>query len=341
MKAAITDGAGKVWLEDIPMPEPNDYQCLCRNLVCASCTGTDRKHIHNQLPWSQVYPGVLGHESLGVVVEVGKKVKLYRRGDTVFRPTPVYPGDSICGFSSMWGGFSEYGLVTDADAWLADDSAAPVNSYSQYQMIVPDDLNLDPAAAVQLITLKEVTGFAHSVGVTLNTPTLLLGAGSVALAFCRGIKLLGGCPLIVAARRDCQLATAAKIGADYVINTEKQSLPDVVREITGGKGVSRLIDATGSPQYIKSCLPALAADGKVCTYATYPADDPVKQHIPADKLLDGRTGEVWTHDYFLSALRHNMVRLDDLYSHRLPLRMIAQGFEMIERKEAMKIVFDI
>ena len=50
MKAGITDGAGKVWLEEVPVPEPNDYQCLCRNLVCATCTGTDRKHIHNQLP---------------------------------------------------------------------------------------------------------------------------------------------------------------------------------------------------------------------------------------------------------------------------------------------------
>jgi len=36
-----------------------------------------------------------------------------------------------------------------------------------------------------------------------------------------------------------------------------------------------------------------------------------------------------------------MLRLDDLYSHKLPLRMIAEGFEMIERKEAFKIVFEM
>jgi threonine dehydrogenase-like Zn-dependent dehydrogenase len=341
MKAAITNGSGDVWVEDIPMPEPNDYQCLCKHLVCATCTGTDKKHIHNQLPWKQNYPGILGHESIGVVLETGKKVKRYRTGDMVIRPTPVYSGDKFAGFTSLWGGFAEYGLVTDAASWLADDSAATPSSYSQYQLTIPTELGLDPADAAQLITLKEVTGYAHSVGVTLNTSTLLLGAGSVALAFCRGIKLLGAYPLIVAARNDSQLEVAKKIGADFVINSSRQDLREAVLEITGGKGAQRMIDATGSPQYIEKCLAALAEDGKVATYATYPANDPVAQHIPADKLISGKTGEVWTHEYFLSALRHGMVRLDDLYSHRLPLRMISEGFEMISRKEAMKIVFDI
>lgn len=341
MKAAITDGAGKVWITDIPMPEPNDYQCLCKHILCATCSGTDRKHIHNKLLRKQEYPGVLGHESIGVVIEVGKKVQKYKLGDTVLRPTPVYHGDKIGGFSSLWGGFAEYGMVTDATAWKADDEDAPIPGYSKYQLEIPEDLGLAPEDAVQLITLKEVAGYAHSVGVTLNTPTLLLGAGSVALAFCRSIKMLGGCPLIVAARKDNQLAVAKKIGADFVVNTERQDVREAVMEITGGIGAERLIDATGSPQYIEKCLPALAENGKVSTYATYPVDDPVAKHIPADRLLAGRTGEDWTHDYFLSAVRHGLVRLDDLYSHRLPLRMISEGFDMLERKEAFKIIFDI
>ena len=120
MKAAITNGEGKVWIEDIPAPVPNDYQCLCRNLVCASCTGTDKKHIHNKLPWAQKYPGILGHESVGVVVETGAKVKNYQVGDMVIRPTPAYPGTTYHGFTSLWGGFSELGLVTDAAAVAAD-----------------------------------------------------------------------------------------------------------------------------------------------------------------------------------------------------------------------------
>ncbi|MGI6357028.1 MAG: zinc-binding dehydrogenase [Lentisphaerae bacterium] len=341
MKAAITNGEGKVWIEDLPAPVPNEYQCLCKNIVCATCTGTDRKHIHNKLPWAQKYPGILGHESVGVVVEVGSKVKNFKVGDMVIRPTPAYPGTTYHGYTSLWGGFSELGLVTDAAAIKADGADVEVNGYVQYQLKVPESLGLSAADAAQLITLKEVTGYASSLGVTLNTPVLLLGGGSVAYAFCKGIKYIGGHPLIVAARRDEQLEVASRLGADYTINVTRDDLAGAVKCLTNGAGVAYVIDATGSPQFLASALPALAPEGKVGPYATYPADDPIKNHIPAEKIGTGQTGEVATHGFFCSLVRHGMLRLDDLYSHKLPLRMIAEGFEMIERKEAFKIVFEM
>ena len=162
MKVGITDGAGKVWLDEVPVPEPNDYQCLCRNLVCATCTGTDQKHIHNKLPWKQEYPGIFGHESIGIVIETGKKVRKFRKGDMVIRPTAVYNGERYAGFTSLWGGYAEYGLVTDADAWLTDDPDAKINYYVQFQMKIPSDLQLEAGDASMLITLKEVLGYADS-----------------------------------------------------------------------------------------------------------------------------------------------------------------------------------
>ena len=116
MKAAITDGKGNVWIDDVPKPEPNDYQCLCRINACATCTGTDQKHINNKLPWDQTYPGILGHESCGVVVQVGDKVRNINVGDRYLRPAAVYPGETLGDYQSMWGGFAEFGLITDVKA---------------------------------------------------------------------------------------------------------------------------------------------------------------------------------------------------------------------------------
>ena len=50
MKAAITDGKGKVWIGEVPRPVPGEYECLCKTKACATCTGTDSKHIHDKLP---------------------------------------------------------------------------------------------------------------------------------------------------------------------------------------------------------------------------------------------------------------------------------------------------
>ena len=342
MKVGITDGAGNVWVDDVPVPKPNDYQCLCRNLVCATCTGTDRKIMHNKLSNDHEFPAILGHESIGIVEEVGKKVRKFRKGDMVIRPTAVYSTERYAGFASLWGGYTEYGLITDAEAQLADDPGVQIHSYVQYQLLLPPDLGLEAGDASMLITLKEVLSFADSIGIGLNTPTLITGIGSVGLAFCKAAKILGAYPVIAAARRDSQFPPALSLGADYVIDTEKQDLTEAVMEITKGQGVTRLVDVTGAAGYVARCLPALAPDGKISPYGRYPADDPLTAHVPEERILKGSTGEVRTHDFICSAVRHGLLPdLHRLYSHRMPFSRLKEGFDMIERKEAFKIVFDM
>ena len=342
MKAAITDGKGNVWLDEIPVPEPGDYQCLCRMLACASCTGTDLKHIHDKLPWKQEYPGLLGHESIGEVIAVGDKVRNFGLGDWVLRPTPAYPGEKYAGYSSMWGGFSEYGLVTDAAALREDAPEIQPNPYTKFQLPVPRELDLSPGDATMLVTLKETAGYVASVGVKLNDAVLVLGAGSVGISMMRFAKLFGACPLIAVARRDEQLAYAMEpIGADAVINCTREDVITRVRELTDGRGADVLIDTTGSAEFIRDCLPALAPEGRAAAYATYRRDDPVANYIPEDKLALGKTGEDIAHDYLLDAVRLGFVNLSDYYSHTMPFEKIAEGFARLEAKEAFKIVFEM
>ena len=340
MKAAITDGQGKVWLDEVPIPEPNEYQCLCKMLACASCTGTDTKHIHNKLPWAQEYPGLLGHESIGEVIAVGRKVKAFREGDWVLRPTPVYPGTTFAGYTSLWGGFSEYGLVTDGAALQADQPDVTLNGYIRFQLPVPRDLGVSPADWTMIITLKETAGFAASLGLGLNSAVAILGAGSVGIAMMRFAKVLGATPLIAVARRDEQLEYAVNtIGADAAVNSNTEDAPARLRELTGGKGLDLIIDTSGSIDLMERCLPALAPEGKISGYATYPRGDALADHFPAEKLATGVTGEDTCHDYMISAVRLGLVNLGDLYTGILPFEKIAEGFADLEAKKAMKYVF--
>ncbi|MBM4082857.1 MAG: zinc-binding dehydrogenase, partial [Planctomycetes bacterium] len=270
MKAAITDGQGNVWLAETPAPKPNDYQCLCRILACATCTGTDQKHIHNKLPWAQKYPGVLGHESVGKVVSVGAKVKSFAVGDVVLRPTAVYPGERLAGYYSLWGGFAEYGLVTDAPALLADCPTAKPSSYARFHQKLPASVPMSPADATMLITLKETASYVASVGVRLYSSLVILGSGSVAISMCRFAKIFGAYPVIVVGRRDAPLAHAReRIGADFTVNVQSEDLVAKVRRLTHGKGVDFVIDATGDVEFLKRSLPVLSDAGKAAAYATY------------------------------------------------------------------------
>ena len=312
MKAALTDGKGKVWIEEIPRPVPGDYECLCKTMACATCTGTDTKHIHDKLPWAQAYPGLLGHESVGVVIEVGKKVRNFKEGDVVLRPAVAFPGTQFAGYTSMWGGFAEYGLVGDAAAMRADDPAAKPNNYTRFQQVIPADAGISFVEATMLITLKECASYVASSGVRFRSRVLVLGAGSVGICMIRFAKIYGAHPVIAVARRDEQLAYAKDvIGADEVINVSQQDLLKTVAELTDGQGVDRIIDTTGSADFLASALPALAEGGKVGAYATYTRGKARAEIVAPELEAGGATGEDIAHQYLLDAVKLGLVKLSD------------------------------
>jgi threonine dehydrogenase-like Zn-dependent dehydrogenase len=342
MKAAITDGNGSVWLAEVPVPEPSDYQCLCKMLAGSTCTGTDQKHLYNKLPWAQNYPGVLGHESVGRVVSVGAKVRQFAVGDIVLRPTAVYPGERLGDYTSLWGGFAEYGLVTDVPALLADNPEAKPNNYARYQQKLPSSFSGTPAEATMLITLKETASYVASVGVRLFSTVVILGSGAVALSMCRFAKIYGAYPVIVLGRRDPPLADATeRMGADFTVNVQKEDLVSRVREITDGKGVDFLIDTTGDVEFMRDCLPVLSDTGKAAAYATYRSPEAVRETIAPERLVTGNTGEDTAHQYLLDAVRLGLVTLSDFYSHSLPFSQIQQGFDLLRSKSASKVVFEM
>jgi len=198
MKAAITEGKGDLKIMEIPMPEINEYQCLCKILACATCTGTDLKIIDRKMGWCKNYPVVLGHESVGVVIKKGKKVRYINQGDIFLRPTCVYFGEKIGNYYSAIGGFAEYGKITDVKAMKEDNKE--INPYTIYQQKIPSELNISPCDLTIFITLKETASFLLNIGCKFDSSLLILGSGPVGMGMVYFSKLFGCHPVIVAGR---------------------------------------------------------------------------------------------------------------------------------------------
>lgn len=137
-------------LEDIPKPVPKDNELLIKVNVCGVCR-TDLHIREGDLPRPK-FPLVLGHEIVGVVEEMGKSVKGFKKGDRVGVPwlgrscgkcaycmngkenlcdQPLFTGYSING------GFAEY-TVCDAD-------------FAIHLPSKPDDLHMAPLLCAGLI----------------------------------------------------------------------------------------------------------------------------------------------------------------------------------------------
>ena len=79
MQVAIVPEPGRIELVDAPVPTPNEYEALVEILTCSICSGTDTHIVHDQFPM-RAYPCVLGHESIGRVIECGSAVRNLKPG---------------------------------------------------------------------------------------------------------------------------------------------------------------------------------------------------------------------------------------------------------------------
>ena len=206
MLAAVVEQPGQLVVREVPDLTIAPTECLLQTLACAICNSTDHKILHGRFRYTgaDAYPGLLGHEALGRVIECGSEVTSFQEGDLVFRPMARYaPG---AGPTCMYGGLAQFGKLTD-----------PAHGGPPYHQIVPRDL--DPADATMMITLKETLSWLQRWPVQPNHSLVVLGSGPVGLSFAWFARMLGCHPVLVLGRRDEPLQRALSLGIDAVINT--------------------------------------------------------------------------------------------------------------------------
>ena len=117
MKSLTVNDQGQLSIQNTLVPQINDYQALVRMESCGVCRGTDSKLIHGQFKGFHTYPAILGHEGVGRVIELGKHVQSFKLGDLVLLP---FIENETDGYYSGWGAFSEFAVVGDAAALIAN-----------------------------------------------------------------------------------------------------------------------------------------------------------------------------------------------------------------------------
>jgi threonine dehydrogenase-like Zn-dependent dehydrogenase len=258
MKALIVERDGSVAIREAPVPQYNDYEVLVKMQASAIC-GSDIKILHNSLKGYSDYPTILGHEGVGEVCEVGKKVRNFKIGDKVV-PPKIF---GKCGdFFSTWGSMAEYGVAGDAEAMVADGLKIDVRKYLS-QRKIPNEL--ESVGATMLVTFREVYSTMKRLNFTAGKNLVVYGAGPVGLTFVKLAKLIGMGPVICVDIDDQKAGLAKDIGADIVFNSQKVELVPEIRKLFPD-GADILVDAVGVPSLINTNLKLVKFSGQVCVY---------------------------------------------------------------------------
>ena len=336
MKTLIVEKDGALAVKEVSLPEFNDCQALVKTLSCGVCNGTDAKLIHRAFKnfGPDKYPLMLGHEAVGRVVAVGKKVSTFKVGDLVLLP---FAGP-IDGYECGWGSYSEYGVVCDPK-W--DEAAyGPTPECAFGQTVLPE--GIDPVDAAMIITLREVLSSIKRFGIKANDAIAVFGCGPVGLTFIKFLSLLGAHPIIALDIIDEKLHDAKKNGADYAFNSKDPAYKDKIREICPD-GVKFVLDAVGVSAIINMAMPLLYDQGKICCYGISPnlsmeinwADAPYNWQLQFQQF-PSKVEEGEAHNQVMNWLKAGVINLKDYISDYFDFENILAAFEKLEKKQIAK-----
>ncbi len=258
MKAAIVERPGVLAVREIPMPVAGEYDALCELLYGATCSGTDLHLLHGRFPWPVRYPTVLGHESVGRVIEVGAKVRHFQVGDLVTR----VGAPAIDEISVNWGGFAEYGIARDH--WAAKEDGRPREEWNAFRVNQHVPEGIDPRAATLIITWRETLSYLTRMGFGAGASLLVIGSGGNGLAFTAHARNLGASRVAVigsAGREQVARAAGARDYFDYKADALAAAVSDSCPE-----GFDFIIDAVGKKGALDSALPLLKPGATVGIY---------------------------------------------------------------------------
>lgn len=241
-----------------PTPKPNEV--LIKVKRCGIC-GSDVHMLQMDANGYILYPGLtafpvtLGHEFAGEVVEVGisainkRTNKRFEVGEPVTVEEMVWCGECrpCCdGYPNHCERLQEIGFSIDGA--FAEFITVPAKLCWSLKKLETryDDV-------YKLGSLVEPTSVAYNAvierggGIRPGQNAVILGGGPIGIAATRILKAAGAALCIISEPSASRAKLAKLMGADYIINPQKENFVERVKELTDGEGAKLYLEATGLP----------------------------------------------------------------------------------------------
>ncbi|MGH2653537.1 MAG: alcohol dehydrogenase catalytic domain-containing protein [Actinomycetota bacterium] len=347
MKAALMHDVEVAKVEDVGEPALDPAGAILRVEACGIC-GTDARTFFNgdtraPAPW------VLGHEPVGVLVEVGPDADLppdVSKGDRVFLGSILTCGECRwCreGFQNLCERHELYGYEPYPGAYAELAAVPPIATKNLFSL--PHDLPSDLATVADPFACA-LNG-VEVADIQLGDTVVILGAGPIGcwqtlLARDRGAARVFLSD-ISRERLDLALEVVGRFVDEAWVAGEGA---DEVLSRTDGAGAERVIVAAPSKQAQQDALEMAGKRARVVYFAGLPKHDSVSPldmnqlHYKELAVL-GAYGA--THRQYRITMGYLNRRSEDLapiVTHRFPLDRITEAFATIRSGAGLKVVIE-
>ncbi|WP_059008850.1 NAD(P)-dependent alcohol dehydrogenase [Streptomyces specialis] len=291
--------------ERVLLDDPRPDEILVR-LVATGLCHTDLSVLAGRLPTP--LPAVLGHEGAGVVESVGRDVVGLSPGDKVVLTFNSCGQCAHCrtGAPTRCGTYfpRNFGAGRgDGSTPIATEGGEPLgglffgqSSLGRHALVSAQcAVRVDAADDDELALLAPVgCGIQTGVGAVLNVlrprpgdSVAVFGAGAVGLSAVMAARLSGAGDIVVADVVPSRLALATELGATHTIDTRGENLGERLSGISGGAGVTYVVETTGVPALLELAATAITTYGTVAVIGAPAAGS--RASFDINSLIDGRT----------------------------------------------------
>jgi len=345
MQAVVFHGPQDVRVEEVPRPQIEERNDVLLRVDRAAICGTDLHPYHGRLEMEEGF--VLGHEYLGTIEAKGEGVTEFEEGERAVGSFFVACGKCwFCrrgiymkcmmirvfgmGFvmGDLPGAQSQYVRVPEADLTLRK---LPENGFKDEEMLFVGDILTTGYDAVRKTDMRP------------GDVVAVVGCGPVGLCTVMAARALGAGKVVAVDMVPERLKLAESLGA-IVVNPKETDADDVVLELTQWRGADVVVDAVGHESALAACFPLVRMGGTISLPGMYmeveapmPIGDMWLKNLTVTAGVANVQGRM---DEVIELVRDGRLDPEVIISHRLPLSQAAEGYEMFDRKEALKVVLD-
>ena len=320
MKALLMEEYKKLKFTDFPDPKIESPHDLLVRVKASAICGSD-VHGFDGSSGRRIPPIIMGHEAAGEVVEVGKDVTAFKKGDRVTFDSTIYCGQcyfcregkvNLCDNRMVLG-------VSIADYRRHGAFAEYVTVPDRISVHVPDGLPYEEAACTEPAAVA-----AHAVRLTpiaLNETVAVVGSGLIGNLVIQILNVSGSGKIIAldidASRREI----AKSFGAGTALDPADPDLDGKIKELTGGKGVDRVFEVVGATEPIKTAISIVRKGGTVTLVGNVSpaAEIPLQAVVTRQINLQGSCAICGEYPLTLDLMARKKINVKALLSKTVPL----------------------
>jgi alcohol dehydrogenase/L-iditol 2-dehydrogenase len=341
MKAVVkyADAPGTTEIRDVPIPEIGKTDVLVDVAYTGVC-GTD-PHLHKGTSaFKFVRPFILGHEFAGTIVKIGTEVTGFSVGDRVTSETHA----EFCGKCALCKQ-NNYPLCRERKGFGFHVDGAFTKFVKVPERIlhrVPENVSLKAASITEPFCVAYKALISNS-NISPGDIVVIIGPGAIGILSARLAQLSGAGEIVVIGTEgdEKRLEMAKEFGATVTINSSVEDPLKRILSFGDGYGADLIVDLAGSSSTLKLCMDAVRPAGQITKigWGRQPVNfslDPLISKSVTFKGHFSHTWDVW--EKCLTLMGKEMIDLEKIITHELGIDRWEKAFELLETKEAVKVV---